>query len=316
MRDSSHDLAPRSRPGLSAGELVVILVLASGIILFLLMAVPRGREQARLNGCQRNLAQIGQALSLYDQVVGSLPTVSRLRPLDAVAEAPAPGPLRSLLEALGLQDFRSLSPGSPPPAASGPVPGEIPVAGFICSSDPNATSGLQRAPVSYRALTGSDELGMDGPFAPGRRMTVAQVEAADGTSFTAGFSERLVGDGRDNHLSAANYAVVRGELQRGGCTLVFLKDQQAGWRGDAGASWRPADYVSTLYNHGLPPGARLSCLAADGTTAFQGASSGHVRGVNLLMLDGAVKLVLPSVDPKIWKAYADVAPAGSGPPGP
>jgi hypothetical protein len=292
--------------------MLVILVLIAVVALFLLMAVPRGREQARLAACQMNLAQIGQALALYDQANRSLPAVGRPGPPGGREEEREPGPLRVLLESLGVQDFRGLTPGGPVPAATSPLPGDAHVPGIVCSADPNATSGVHRGPVSYRALTGSDERGRDGPFAPGRRVSLSQVEEADGTSFTAGCSERLVGDAR-NAPSDVNYAVVAGPLPSDACTMIFLRDQQASWRGNAGSSWRAADYVSTLYNHGMRPGGRPSCLAGDGASAFQGASSGHARGVNLLMLDGAVKLVAPGIDSKVWKAYADVGAAGGDP---
>jgi hypothetical protein len=39
-----------------------------------------------------------------------------------------------------------------------------------------------------------------------------------------------------------------------------------------------------------------------------GASSGHVRGVHLLLLDGSVTLIRPAIDPKIWREYANVGP--------
>ncbi|MFO0954052.1 MAG: DUF1559 domain-containing protein [Isosphaeraceae bacterium] len=303
------------RRGLSAVEMLVVLVLVGLTMLFLLMAVPRGREQARLAACQKNLSQIGLALSLYDQLQRSLPTVGRLAPVDEKRADLPPGPLRALLETLGLQDFMDLSPNAPAPRATGPVPGEVPVPGFVCASDPGATAGRFPAPISYRAATGSDEHGDDGAFAPGRKLSLAQVEQGDGSSFTAGFSERLVGDGVDDHFADVNYAVVPGPLPRDGCSLIFLKNRRGAWRGDAGSSWRPAGYVSTLYNHGLRPNGGLSCVAADGGSAFQGASSGHVRGVNLLMLDGAVKLVLPSISPKVWEEFAGVRPPTGDAPG-
>jgi hypothetical protein len=37
-----------------------------------------------------------------------------------------------------------------------------------------------------------------------------------------------------------------------------------------------------------------------------GASSGHVEGVNLLLLDGRVMVVRPSIDLKIWREYARI----------
>jgi hypothetical protein len=47
-----------------------------------------------------------------------------------------------------------------------------------------------------------------------------------------------------------------------------------------------------------------SCIADDGRSAFMGASSGHVGGVNLLILDGSVRTVPSRIDPKIWREWA------------
>ena len=44
-----------------------------------------------------------------------------------------------------------------------------------------------------------------------------------------------------------------------------------------------------------------------------GASSGHVRGVNLLMLDGAVKLVVPTIAPAVWREFATFQEPETGP---
>ena len=67
-----------------------------------------------------------------------------------------------------------------------------------------------------------------------------------------------------------------------------------------------ADYPSTLYNHSLAPSVPLSCVATDGQSAYMGALSGHTRGVNVLLLDGSVKLIVPTVDTKIWKEFASI----------
>ncbi len=66
------------------------------------------------------------------------------------------------------------------------------------------------------------------------------------------------------------------------------------------------DYRSTLYNHALPPDGQPSCIANDGQTAFMGASSGHTRGLNMLLLDGSVTLVVPTIDSKIWREFAAI----------
>jgi hypothetical protein len=298
-----------SRAGLTMIDMIVILFLAAGLMLVMLMVMLRGREQARLVACQKNLAQIGLALAMYDQTQHQLPTIGRpgLIVDSRYEKAVSAGPLKTLLETLGQADFRGLSPNSPLPEPTGPVPGEIPVPGFICSSDPIATAALFRAPISYRGSTGGDQRGHDGVFAPRRRISLAEIEQGDGASYTAAFSERLVGDSQDDQLSPRDYAVAAGPLPAEGCSLVWLKSRDAHWRGDAGSSWVLAGYRSTLYNHSLQPGAQISCAALDGQSAHMGASSGHTHGVNLLMLDDSVKFVLTSIDSKVWRNFAVVA---------
>ncbi|HMF36828.1 MAG TPA: DUF1559 domain-containing protein [Isosphaeraceae bacterium] len=295
------------RGGLTAIDLIAVLFLLTVLVLVMLMALPRGREQARLTACQKNLAQIGLALALYDQTQRQLPTIHRPERIDDSGLESGPGPLKILLQTLRQADFLGLAPNATPPHPTGPVPGEVPVPGFICSSDPNATAGLFDAPISYRGNTGGDYLGRNGVFAPGRRISLAEIEQGDGSSYTAAFSERLVGDDLDGHLSPWNYAAAAGPLPVQGCSLMWLKDRAAHWRGDAGSSWVAAGYRSTLYNHALQPGSPLSCVALDGQSAYMGASSGHSRGVNLLMLDGSVKLVLPSIDSQVWRNFAALA---------
>jgi hypothetical protein len=294
----------QARQGYTAADALVVLVLIAVSALVLLMAMPRNRETLRLTTCQKNLAQIGLALALYDQTQRGLPVTGRPAPADSAGLDRDSGPLKVLLETLGLENFQGLTPQQPAPAAGGRVPAESPVPGFVCASDPHATAGLFRAPVNYRAATGGDALGTTGVFAPGRRSTLAQIEQADGASFTAGFSERLVGDGIADHVSAANFAVARAALPADGCSGPWLAEIGARWHADAGSSWVASDYRSTLYTHVLRPDAPISCMTPDGSAAFMGASSGHSRGVSLLMMDGSVKLVVPTIDPAVWREFA------------
>ena len=298
------------RRGLSLVELIVLFVLISAAGLLLVMGISRAREQARLVGCRKNLAQIGVALALYDQFHHQLPELGSPGAPGGTAAARSPGPLKILLETLELPDLTELhDPSSRPPQRPGQVPGELPVPGFVCGSDPNALAGSFRAPISYRAVTGDNPRGDNGAFAPGRKISLAEVEARDGLSYTAAFSERLVGDNQSGHPATHNYQVIPPPLPAGGCPESA---DASSWRGDAGSSWAGCDYRSTLYNHALRPFGRPSCLAGDGRTAYMGASSGHVRGVNLLLLDGSVSLVRPSIDLKIWREYAKVGPPEPG----
>ena len=98
--------------------------------------------------------------------------------------------------------------------------------------------------------------------------------------------------GGAGHETLSSYRIVPPPLSDAGCPSA---PDEGGLRGDAGSSWIAADYRSTLYNHALTPNGRPSCIADDGRTAYMGASSGHVRGVNVLRLDGSVSLVVPTI---------------------
>lgn len=292
------------RRGITRGDVVVLVLLVGATGMLVLMGLSRAREGARLAGCTRNLTQIGFALAIYDQMHGHLPeTATPMPPGVPTIKGPS-GPLRNLLESLDLPDLTRLRDSqTPPEGGGGPVPGEIPVPGFFCASDPNALAGHLPAPVSYRAATGDDHRGDNGAFAPGHAWSLAQIEARDGLSYTAAFGERLVGSGDEKVEGLPSYRIVSPPLSEAGCPAPV---GAAGLRNDAGSSWVACDYRSTLYNHALRPNGRPSCIADDGLSAFIGASSGHVRGVNLLRLDGSVTLTVPSIAPKIWRDLAAI----------
>ncbi len=297
---------PRRR-GVTGGDVIVLLLLIAGTALLVLMGLSRAREEARVAGCARNLSRIGFALALYDQLNGHLPEVGTPLPPDQEGAGGSPGPLEMLLESLDLPDLTELrDPKARPGRRRGHVPGAMPVPGFICAADPNALAGRLPAPVSYRAATGDGPRGDNGAFAPGRSWSLAAIEARDGLSYTAAFSERLAGSGADGPESLPSYRIVAPPLPDAGCPAA---PGAFDWKNDAGSSWAASDYRSTLYDHALTPDGRPSCIAADGRSAFMGASSGHVRGVNLLRLDGSVGLTLPSIAPKIWRELAAITAA-------
>jgi prepilin-type processing-associated H-X9-DG protein len=263
------------------------MVIMGLLALCVLTILPRQRESARMAACQRNLMQIGAALVHYDHGQQFLLQVP---PLGAAPAEQGDSPLKALLADLGLPDLTDT---------------ERRVPGFICSSDPNATAGLFPAPISYRACTGDTSDGQHGAFAPGRRVSIAHIEAADGASYTAGFAERLVGDNQSAHRTPNNYALAPGPLRGTSCPSL----RGSAWRGDAGRSWVVSNWQSTLYNHALAPGGRPSCIAGDHRKAFMGASSGHTSGVNVLLFDGSARTFTPTINPKIWREWATVPEA-------
>lgn len=277
-----------------------MLIVIVFLVLLVLMAAPRQRENARMAGCRRNLMQIGIALALYDRSEGSLPTVPRLQP---ESDSNRAAPLSALLETLALPDLTELSDVSVAPKSQpGLRIGEQRISGFLCQSDPRAVSTTFPAPISYRATTGDRIDGMTGGFAPGVRHALSEIEDGDGKAFTAAFSERLIGTGRDGEADNVNYEKVAGALSKGGCPPAGAM----GWVGDAGSSWAKAGWRSTLYNHAARPNAARSCVTDDETAAYISASSGHLEGVNVLMFDGSVRTVTPTIDRQVWKALATI----------
>jgi hypothetical protein len=280
---------------------ILVLVIVVVVVLMILAALPRGRENARIVGCQENLRQIGVALALYSQPRGNLPRVPELGTSSSPDQA---SPLGAMLEELGLSDFSRLrDPKKALVRQPGALTGERPVAGFVCPSDALATPGRFPAPVSYRASTGDTPSGETGAFAPGKQVLLTDIEAADGLAYTAAFSERLVGAG-DPVSNPRNYALMPGPIGREGCAQAT--NGGVSWRGDAGKSWVTPDWVSTLYTHAQPPSAAMSCIAQDGHSAMMGVSSGHANRIHVLMLDGGVRPYTTHVDGKVWRALANI----------
>ncbi len=263
-----------------------------------------------MTGCQRNLGQIGLALALYDGAEGTLPSVPTLNsPPHSLG-----GPLGTLLRALAIPDLTELVDATKPPdrrQASNPVERTIP--GFLCPSDINAASisGFP-AQVSFRAVAGDAVDGLNGAFAPGRSVKLSEIEESDGQAFTAAFSERLLGTGKDVPSILRNYHVCKRSITGKGCP----SDESETWKGDAGRSWAEASWRSSLYNHAHSPNAAPSCVSSDGATAVMGASSSHLAGVNLLYFDGSVRTVSATVSLVIWQGMATTHGTPPAPPVP
>ncbi|MEW4567510.1 DUF1559 domain-containing protein [Tautonia sp. JC769] len=273
---------------------MVVLVVVGILALLLMMGLTRSREVARSATCSRNLQQIGLALQVYEQVTRFVPYVP---PLEG-PERSSQGPLATILQQLGRTEVTGLDlqAGSEPgPPLAEPL-AERYLPEFVCPSDPIATSRVFPAPVNYRANTGDRTEGRRGPFAPGLAIGFDEVEAGDGASYTAAFAERLVGTAGKSRETARDYHLVPGPIPQGGCPAVPEAPPQT----DAGRSWLQLGWRSTLYSHASVPQSSRSCIDEQGRTAVMGASSGHVEGVRVLLMDGSVQVYSRSIDPAVW----------------
>ena len=180
----------------------------------------------------------------------------------------------------------------------------MPVPGFVCSSDPNATSGQFPAPISYRACTGDAPAGENGAFRTGRVISLQEIEDRDGLSFTAAFSERLVGDNLANHPAACNYTIPPGPLA--GDRHARRRPTLSRMARRCGLVVGSSDYRSTLYNHALPPGSQSSCIEQHWRQCVHGRLERPRPGRQSLASGRPRDRRAPVDRPKIWKEFAQI----------
>ncbi len=108
------------RPGRGLVEVIVIAAILGFAGLFLMMALPRGRETARMAGCQKNLMQVGVGLQMYHQTARHYPAVpSTLGP-------GGDGPIKAMLDVLVVPDLLEFQdPYEAAEADRGPPPREV-----------------------------------------------------------------------------------------------------------------------------------------------------------------------------------------------
>lgn len=301
MINSGTDVSGRA---LTLSEVVLSCAILVFGTLLLLSRLPRAREESRAVSCISNLAQIGQAMLLYGQNHNdTLPVVNIWSGIDA---NPGTSPLFAFRQDLQIGDFLNVNSQikSSDKSKFNPEPQRI--AGLRCPSDRSIMLPLS---TNYRANTGVNARGESGTFSIGSRQNLNEIEKLDGLAFTAAFSERLLGDGT-NGESVQNYR--RFEICQD--TVAFgvngnsnINDVQ----GNAGHDWSRGDWRNTLYHHGLLPNWKYSAIAVKDNCGQMGTSSGHVRNVNVLLLDGSVRSWKDTVDPIIWKRLGGISD-GSG----
>ena len=306
-------------------ELLVVIGVIAVLAALIIPAVMMSRSAARGAACKNNLRQLGLALHNFEGVNRAFPAA---RTEDRGASPHAE--LLPLLDAGPL--FARLGPdrtayGDAAAARDTAVPT------YLCPADPAPGGG-----TNYRACTGADpywhraDWGLDGlnrddPPAPdttgGTFVMEAGTPAAavrDGLSHTAACSEKrraVAGAGWDPRTGYWYTSAAFGRPDYpAAAELLTLCGGYAGtpanFRPDAGRAWFPGDFSDTLYNHAAGPNPGFpDCSVVGGPGSFvpepgglHTATSDHPGGVNLLLLDGAVRFVADGVDLALWRAAA------------
>lgn len=318
-----RSVEPRARRGFSIIEMLVVIGVIALLMGLLLAAVQSAREAARRNQCLNNLKQIGLALQTYESSHGCFPF--------GVGGGGPPGFLprwsvhSQLLPDLELSPlFNSLNFAELPwshdptfgPANETAVLTRVET--FLCPSDVGMIADRNgEACNNYRAAAGTLPINLleDSIRPSGRnnggfwyQSSLRTSNLRDGSSTTAAFSERCLGDPSFANVEGDYYIV--GPTIQGCATFTPDPDQRFAssleW---SGQRWADGNAFYTRYHHFLPPQAP-SCMT--GRTDQNGqlavtATSRHSGGVNFLTFDGSARFVSKTVSPPVWKALGTVA---------
>ena len=294
----------KSRPGFTLIELLVVIAIIAILIALLVPAVQKVREAASRTQCVNNLKQLGLAMHMHHDVMGSFPAGRDPWPKPFSAQA-------HLLPFVEQQNLQKLVDFTQPTSTGVNVAAArtlVPL--LICPSDLGSgrVPGSLFAGNNYAGNVGSgvnngDYVTGDGVFLLNNPMGFKNI--SDGTSNTAAFSEIVLGDGTSGGVTAPNDP--RKEfIQLAGSTVTSPGACTGGpWSGMRGDRWINGGYLSTLYNHYFRPNAGdFDCINAANNYGLAAARSRHVGGVNMLLCDGSVRFVPNAISPTTWQALA------------
>lgn len=295
------------RRGFTLIEILVVISIIGLLTALLLPAVQSAREAARRLQCRNNLKNIGLAIHNHAEAFGKFPSGGHGAPSNSLFVQILPYIEQNALYNLINFDLpairnenrtvRMLAPGL-----------------YFCPSDSRREGSVTA--INYAGNGGhfvskdSADHG-DGVFI-GRMLGPRDI--TDGLGQTAGVSEWIAGSFTETGSRQSIYFLSRYYPDRDADLADFVRDckslasmEEASISDHNGFPWMDGPFFfSTLYNHVMTPNG-YSCSARPAMTAAT-ASSRHHGGVNVLFMDGSVRAVRDSIDPRAWRAAG--TPAG------
>jgi len=312
------------RRGFTLIELLVVIAIIAILVALLLPAVQQAREAARRTQCKNNLKQFGLALHNYHDTFNTLPARQSGPGNQGTANTASRGrfsahvPLLPYLEQSALYasitDAAFLYGGNGVPWAN-VAQFTQPLAALKCPSDPEGpdpgNNGRTRGMNNYVYCGGDgvprSDIGGNATTNPAPRPNRGMFAAlqcygirdcTDGTSNTIAMSERI----RPSAVNGFGNISTTTSTTPAACAVQLLPNKTItnGFNADTITGFRWADGANFFagFSTALPPNS-ASCFTT-GTVGhwndlLASASSRHVGGAQVLLLDGSVRFVSENI---------------------
>jgi prepilin-type processing-associated H-X9-DG protein len=280
--------AKTRREGATLLELLAVIFIVGLLVALLLPAIQAAREAARRVKCQNNLRQWGVGIASYENLRNEFPPGYRLQsPSASFVPFVLPHVEQEQLPYDRGRDWND-------PANAAAI--ATPLAVLLCPSSPlkrgwDVSAGAAAAPGDYAPTHGVNAVYCDlagwPHYAPANENGILIFEPVIAADVTDGLTQTvlLVEDAG------------RPQLWRRGTAAVGVAEN-AGW---ADPNYEIAlDGSDTLLTG---PGQSLGTCVMNCTNHNE-AYSFHPGGANLLFADGAVRLVVESISPKVFAAIS------------